>query len=175
MRARHLPAQEFEVLQRDRGFGDADIVCHRVERVDCALRLAHGSVDLAIGGRAVDPVRQQLDRCPQRVALRAGRTALAGGVHQEKLGLPGPAGLGEGNPQIGQQVQAARIRLRQQHGGAAEEIAARDEVERGERVQPCRREQLAGAQRERGRMRVPNRELLAQAQRALEVARAPIR
>ena len=41
----------------------------------------------------------------------------------------------------------------------------------GERTQPRRGEQLAGAHRERGGMLVSQAELLAQAQRALEVAR----
>ena len=60
---------------------------HGGERVDRALRLVHGRVDLAIGGRAVDPVREQLDRRPQRVALRSGRAALGDGVGQQQLGL----------------------------------------------------------------------------------------
>ena len=171
VRTRDAPTRELEVLQRDRGLRDADIVAHGVERVDCALGLAHGGVDLVVGGRAVDPVREQLDRRAQRIALRSGCAAQGDPVGQEELGLAGPAGLGQGNPQIGQQIQAAGVGLRQEHGRAAEQITTRDEVEAGECPQARRCEQLTGACRERGGVRVTQAELLAQAQRALEVAR----
>ena len=77
------PAHPLEVLDRDSGFGQTDAIVQALEYIGCSSGFVDRGLDLGLGGRAVDVIRQQLDPRPQRIALKSACAGQIDGLGQQ--------------------------------------------------------------------------------------------